>query len=127
MTAITISLILCLTVPVLAQDELQITATPSAHHVTNKAALIRWKTNVPASGLVRYGSDFNKLDQVAAEIPQNGKLHKVRLYNLRSRTIHYYQVVSSVNGINVASYINEFRTSGSFVGQYTEPSVPLLR
>jgi len=67
MPAITISLILCLTLPVLAQDELQITTTPSAHHVTNKATLIRWKTNVPASGLVRYGSDFNKLDQVAAE------------------------------------------------------------
>jgi Purple acid Phosphatase, N-terminal domain len=119
--ATTVALLLCLTPSASAQaTELQITSNPRVEHISNSAANIQWSTNIPATALVRYGRDFQNLNEIA-ESTENGQSHNVQLNNLRSGTTYFYQVVSSTNGIRAITQVNEFVTSGDFVPYYTEP------
>jgi hypothetical protein len=108
------------------EADLQITTIPHIQHVNDNGVIIQWSTNIPATALVRYGSEYKNLDQVA-ESAENGQTHTIQLHNLRSGTTYFYQVVSSANGLRAMTYVEEFVTSGHFVPYYTEPSSSLPR
>jgi hypothetical protein len=127
-TAIEALLIFCLILSGSAQlTDLQITTSPRVEAVSDHSATIEWKTNIPASASVRYGTEFSDLDRTAIEVAGNGTLHNVTLSNLRAGTTYYYQVVSSAAGMNAVVFTHHFSTRGKFVGYYTEPSSPTKR
>jgi hypothetical protein len=122
--AITVTLLFCLEVPAHPQEpELQITASPRVQHVTNNGATIEWITNVPASTLVRYGRDYDHLDQTA-EGAETGQSHAVQLHNLQSGTLYFYQVVSSANRTRAITPVDQFTTTGETVLYHIEPITP---
>lgn len=75
-----------------------------------------------ATALVKYGTEFNNLDHTAMGTG-GSKRHSVKLNNLRSGMVYYYQVISSPetdSNIRATSYIDEFTTDGELVLYYTE-------
>jgi phosphodiesterase/alkaline phosphatase D-like protein len=82
--------------------------------VTENSAVIAWSTNVESSTVVNYGTDRNKLDQVA-QAPWGGKTHRVTLKNLKPGTTYHFQVTSGqgeVTGTGAISSIHSFQTKG---------------
>lgn len=69
---------------------------PVIEEVTDHSATIAWTTNVRASSIVRYGTEHEKLTQLA-EVPYGGPTHRVHIDNLKP-DVKYYFVVDSGQG-----------------------------
>jgi hypothetical protein len=74
----------------------KITKGPIIEEVTDHGAVIAWSTNVPASSVIRYGTEDEKLGQTA-QVPYGGLTHRVHLDNLKPST-KYFFVVDSGQG-----------------------------
>ena len=89
----------------------QITNGPNVDYLANNAAKISWSTNVPASSVVKYGTDPNSLSQTA-QAPW-GPSHTVTLSNLNPNTKYYFQIQSAQGqgtGTTASSNAYSFQT-----------------
>ncbi|HUR37370.1 MAG TPA: fibronectin type III domain-containing protein, partial [Terriglobales bacterium] len=74
----------------------QITNGPKVEYVTDKTAIIAWTTNLPASAVVRYGTDRNNLTQTAQQEwggstnASGRRTHRVEIKNLQANTPYYF-------------------------------------
>jgi phosphodiesterase/alkaline phosphatase D-like protein len=75
-------------------DKLHITNGPVIEHVGDTNATIAWTTDLPASSIVKYGTDGNNLSQTA-EQPWGATTHRVQLKNLRPGTQYFFSVHSA--------------------------------
>jgi purple acid phosphatase-like protein len=87
---------------------------PVVEGTSTKGATIAWSTNVPASSILKYGTDAQNLTQTA-EVRWGGLTHRVNLRNLQPGTTYYYVVESTQakgTGSQTASGVQQFRTKG---------------
>jgi phosphodiesterase/alkaline phosphatase D-like protein len=75
------------------KNQVQITKGPVVEHSDAKSAVIAWSTNVPASAVVKYGTDQNNLAQTA-QAPWGGLTHRVTIKNLDPGKTYHYQIQS---------------------------------
>lgn len=103
-----------------APDE-RITNGPVVEHVGDTSATIAWTTNTGGSSVVRYGTEPNRLGQMA-ESPYadndrtRSQNHRVQLNNLRPGTTYYFFVDSGQGegtGTDARSGVQRFTTRGS--------------
>lgn len=90
----------------------QITNGPVVENVTDTTAVIAWSTNVSAGTVLRYGTDPNRLDQIAS-MPWGGLTHRVNLKDLMPATTYYFQAESPKargTGTTVQSAPASFKT-----------------
>lgn len=73
---------------------------------------LRWRTDVPAGGTVRFGESVDRLDQKATD-PKVSDLHEVPLGNLKTSTRYYYSVGTAKKSLIEGS----FRTGDPFTFQ----------
>jgi phosphodiesterase/alkaline phosphatase D-like protein len=72
------------------------------------SAVVEWLTSVPASAIVRYGTDPNNMSQMA-ESPWGGTTHTVTLTGLQPNTRYFFQVKSGdAEGQGTSSYSQPF-------------------
>ena len=103
-----------------------ITEGPAIELHRDNLTIIRWVVNNPGGspmhyGIVHYGTDPNRLDQVAKSPTRLNPNHpntvfRVRIYDLRPGTTYYYTVQSAEgNGTDdrVKSGIGHFTIAGS--------------
>ncbi len=76
----------------------RITNGPVIEGVRETSATVAWSTNLPSSSIVKYGRDYQHLDQTA-EQPWGATTHRVELKNLQPHT-RYYLSVHSAQGQN---------------------------
>ena len=101
----------------------RITRGPEIERADPDFAIIRWTSNNPGGspvhyGVVRYGTDRTKLDQMAKSPIRLNPGHpqtvfRVRVYDLKPRTTYYYTVDSiDPNGTSdrVKSTVKRFTT-----------------
>lgn len=67
---------------------------PVIESVADNHAVIAWSTTVPASSVIKYGTDPNSLSQTA-QAPWGSTTHRVDIKNLQPNTQYYFEVVSS--------------------------------
>ncbi|MGI9101563.1 MAG: fibronectin type III domain-containing protein [Terriglobales bacterium] len=92
------------------QSQVQITNQPVVQSTSGDTAFIMWSTNVPASAVVKYGTDPNRLDQTA-EAPWGGTNHGVHLKGLQSGKTYYFTATSgqaSGSGTSTSSQVSQF-------------------
>ena len=96
----------------------RITHGPDVESVGNSSATVAWSTDTGGSSVVRYGTDRNRLSQMA-ESPyadsKNGEgiTHRVKIEHLRPGTTYYYTVDSGQGegtGTEARSRVEEFTT-----------------
>jgi phosphodiesterase/alkaline phosphatase D-like protein len=75
-------------------SQLSITNGPVVEHVADTNATVAWSTNLPASTIVKYGTDQNNLNQTAQEA-WGQTTHRVQLKNLQPNTQYYFSVHSA--------------------------------
>jgi len=90
------------------QNPFQITNGPNIEHVGPTTAIVAWSTDRPASTIVRYGTDPNRLDQTAQQ-PWGATNHRVEIKNLLPNT-QYYFAVHSAQGLNAPGQRAESQT-----------------
>lgn len=93
----------------------KLTHGPVVEGASTKGATIAWSTNVPASSILKYGTNPQNLNQTA-EVRWGGLTHRVNLRNLQPGTTYYYQVESTQaqgTGTQAASSVEQFRTKGA--------------
>jgi phosphodiesterase/alkaline phosphatase D-like protein len=76
-----------------SNGNIQITRPPMLQTVGDNIAVITWRTNAPASSIVKYGTDPNNLSQTA-QAPWGETLHNVTVQNLQPGTHYFFQVSS---------------------------------
>ena len=82
----------------------------------SNSAAINWLTSVPASAVVRYGTDPNNMNQIA-EAPWGGTDHTVTLTGLQPKTRYYIQVKSGeAQGQGTSSYSGRFTFTTTSAG-----------
>ena len=74
--------------------QLNITNGPVVEHVADTNATVAWSTNLPASTIVKYGTDQNNLNQTAQEA-WGQTTHRVQLKNLKPNTQYFFSVHSA--------------------------------
>lgn len=74
--------------------QLNITNGPVVEHVADTNATVAWSTNLPASSIVKYGTDQNNLSQTAQQA-WGQTTHRVQLKNLKPNTKYYFSVQSA--------------------------------
>lgn len=92
----------------------KLTHGPVVEGTSSKGATIAWSTNVPASSILKYGTQPQNLGQTA-EVRWGGVTHRVNLRNLQPGTTYYYQVESTQaqgTGSHAVSGLEQFRTKG---------------
>jgi phosphodiesterase/alkaline phosphatase D-like protein len=95
--------------------EAEITKGPTVEHTSASDAVIAWSTNVPASAVVKYGTDRSNLSQTA-QAAWGGTTHRVTLKNLQPGKTYYYQVTSAQGqgtGTGDIGAIQQFTTPGA--------------
>lgn len=105
--------------------KVQITRGPEMERVDQDVAIVRWTSNNPGGspvhyGVVRFGTDRTKLDQMAKNPIRLNPGHsvsvfRVRLNGLKSGTTYYYSVDSmdpKGKSDGVKSTVNKFTTPG---------------
>lgn len=112
---------------------------PVAVYVSDRAAIIRWRTNEPSDSVVEFGTTTESLNRVVTN-PGLVKRHDIALTDLAVNTTYYYRVKSkdgAGNGPTVSS-VRRFRTkaepdtrppvitSGPLVLKRTDHSVTLF-
>lgn len=93
----------------------KLTHGPVVEGTSTKGATIAWSTNVPASSILKYGTNPQSLDQTA-EVRWGGLTHRVNLRNLQPGATYYYQVESTQaqgTGTKAVSGVEQFRTKGA--------------
>lgn len=93
----------------------KLTHGPVVEGTSTKGATIAWSTNVPASSILKYGTNPQNLDQTA-EVRWGGLTHRVNLRNLQPGATYYYQVESTQaqgTGTKAVSGVEQFRTKGA--------------
>lgn len=90
------------------QNPFHITNGPNIEHVSSTTAIVAWSTDRPASTIVRYGTDPNRLDQTAQQ-PWGATNHRVEIRNLLPNT-QYYFAVHSAQGLNAPGQRAESQT-----------------
>ncbi|HEY4051263.1 MAG TPA: fibronectin type III domain-containing protein [Acidobacteriaceae bacterium] len=106
--------------------KVRITEGPAVELNRDNLTMIRWVVNNPGGspvhyGIVHYGTDPNRLNQVAKSPIRLNPNHpntvfRVRIYDLRPGTTYYYTVQSAeANGTDdrVKSGIDHFTIAGS--------------
>ena len=89
----------------------EIVAGPIAADIEYNRAVIKWKTNVNTSSLVRYGFDTDYDNEISANESINVQNHLIVLTNLVSDTLYNFQVVSRTDqNLEVVSDNFTFRT-----------------
>jgi phosphodiesterase/alkaline phosphatase D-like protein len=92
---------------------------PRIEQVANTEATIAWTTNVGGSSVIHYGTEPNRLNEMAeskyADNDKNPKYqtHRVELHNLKPNTTYYYKVISGQGegtGTEADSRVEQFRT-----------------
>ncbi len=99
-------------------EALKIINGPRVEGVGTNWAMIAWTTNTGGSSIVRYGTDRNQLSQTAqspyADTDKaNHETHRVRLQNLKPKTVYYFVADSGQGegtGGEVKSPVSEFKT-----------------
>jgi phosphodiesterase/alkaline phosphatase D-like protein len=102
------------TTPESSQDQFRITNGPVVENINGTSAVVAWSTDRPASSVVKYGTDPNKLDQTSQE-SWGATTHRVEIKNLQPNTQYYFNV-QSAQGLNApgqhaASQPISFRTT----------------
>jgi hypothetical protein len=96
----------------------QITNGPVIENVGSSWATVAWSTDVGGSSVVHYGTDRDRLTQMA-ETPydvskgDHGVTHRVKIDHLRPGTTYYYTVDSGQGqgtGTEARSRVEEFTT-----------------
>ncbi len=96
----------------------RITNGPVVEQTGDTWATVAWSTNTGGSSIVRYGTDPNRLTQMA-ESPyavdkgRPGETHRVKLDHLRPGTTYYYIVDSGQGqgtGTEARSRVEQFTT-----------------
>ena len=82
---------------------------PYLQKASSTAITVRWRTNMPAGGRVRYGSAANALTRFADEPAGPGTEHSVRLSGLTPGTKYFYRV--EAGGFNLAGGPGYFFTT----------------
>jgi hypothetical protein len=72
-------------------DSVDVVSGPAVEQVTDRSAVLRWRTNKVAATRVNYGFDPNNLYQHAYE-PGGSVDHGVELHNLRPHTTYYFAI-----------------------------------
>jgi len=72
---------------------IQITRPPMLQMLSDKVAVITWRTNAASSSIVHYGTDPNNLTQTA-QSPWGETMHTVNVQNLQPGTRYYFTVSS---------------------------------
>src|SRR5579862_19411 len=93
----------------------KLTHGPVVEGTSTTGATIAWSTNVPASGIVKYGTTPQNLNQTA-EVRWGGLTHRVNLRNLQPGTTYYYQVESTQaqgTGTQAVSGVEQFHSKGT--------------
>jgi phosphodiesterase/alkaline phosphatase D-like protein len=75
------------------KNGIQITKGPIVEHSDANSAVVAWSTNVPASAVVKYGTDEKNLTQTA-QAPWGGLTHRVTIKNLEPGKTYFYQIQS---------------------------------
>ena len=88
-----------------------ITVSPLVINITHQSALIRWKTDEPADGVIRYGLAADQLTEIASHAALT-KPHNMPLTGLEAGTQYFFQVLSidAYNNGPTASDIYTFTT-----------------
>ncbi len=79
-----------------AKSAIQISDGPRIEFVGDRTAVIAWTTNVPASTVVRYGTDRNNLAETAqqqwggGENVNGSRTHRVEIKNLKANTQYFF-------------------------------------
>lgn len=84
-----------------ADNSVRITNGPLFEQITPDSATLTWSANLPASFVVHYGTDPQKLDETA-KAPWTPTTHRVSLRGLRSDT-HYYFTVEADHQLPAAA------------------------
>lgn len=71
-----------------------LTRGPYLQMMSSNAITIRWQTDKPANGKVRYGTDPLTLDKAADQASATTE-HEVRLTGLKPATVYHYMIESS--------------------------------
>ncbi len=98
----------------------RITNGPVVEATGSNWAEVAWTTDAGGSSIVRYGTDRNKLGEIAeSRYSRNatsaGANHRVRIQNLQPNTTYYFVVDSGQGqgtGTNATSNVSSFRTKG---------------
>ncbi|MEO5935818.1 MAG: fibronectin type III domain-containing protein [Terriglobales bacterium] len=97
----------------------QITDGPRVEWVSDSTAVVAWTTNVPASTVLRYGTDRNNLTQTAQqewggkENTASQRTHRVEIKNLQANTTYFFQAESGQaqgTGTVAKANVAEFKT-----------------
>lgn len=109
-----VALVLCGTAAFAQTQNVQMTNGPSVQNVGQNSATVTWSTSVPASTVVKYGTDPNNPNQTSQQ-SWGGTNHSAQLTNLQPGTTYYYQVQSGQalgTGSNISSNVASFTTAG---------------
>ncbi|HEY9584867.1 MAG TPA: S8 family serine peptidase [Candidatus Paceibacterota bacterium] len=78
----------------------------------NVSATIKWTTNIPSTGIIRYGTSSSDLNLSAGDSTV-GTSHAITITNLKPSTKYYYRIMAQNidDATSVNSPISNFRTS----------------
>jgi purple acid phosphatase-like protein len=98
-------------------DAVRITDGPRVEGTGSTWAVIAWTTNTGGSSIVRYGTDQNRLSQMAespySDNEKTKQNHRIRLANLRPNTKYYFLAYSGQGegtGTEATSSFGQFTT-----------------
>jgi phosphodiesterase/alkaline phosphatase D-like protein len=107
-----------------AKNDVQITKGPVVEHSDASSAVIAWSTNVPASAVVKYGTDENNLTETA-QAPWGGLTHRVTIKNLDPGKTYHFQVQSGQaegTGTGALGPVGTFSTQAANSSSNTPPA-----
>ncbi|MFM1767981.1 MAG: hypothetical protein RJA22_510 [Verrucomicrobiota bacterium] len=86
-----------------------LTRGPYLQNATTQAVVVRWRTDVPASSVLRYGTNLASLDLVLSNAASTTE-HVVTVSNLLADTRYYYAIEAGTNRLAGAALDYHFRT-----------------
>ena len=91
-------------------SEIRVNRGPYLQSGSTTSIVVRWRTDWPASSVVRYGTDPGELEQPA--FGPHGLEHEVKLTGLRPDTMYYYSVGTEAGPVvGGAGFDFRFRTA----------------
>ena len=94
----------------IASDVPLVSRGPYLQMTTQDSIRVRWRTDTPSDGRVRYGTDPSQLTQFSDEVG-TGTVHQVLLSGLSSGTRYYYSVGTTTHELAGGDLGHSFRTA----------------